>query len=207
MKRDKCKHERRLRVDHTEEFWCLECSKIFQYPPVKEENISYVCDCGFMHPTKKCPKQDKLRDWEKDLKLYLTSAGDRRRTIAFIKNLLANKDTMAFDMGYETGQAEYKQKLLKRVDKLKKGKIPWQALQFEDSCLECGAKYNREWIDNKCLEIAEEALAEYKQKLIKRIRQQFGKKLLKLAKGKHCRNCFINGYNALADEVEAVIKE
>src|ERR1035437_6943226 len=36
-------------------------------------------------------------------------------------------------------------------------KIPWQALQFEDTCLECGATFNREWIDNKCKEIANEA--------------------------------------------------
>lgn len=31
-------------------------------------------------------------DWEKDLKLYLTSAGDRRRTIAFIRTLLQQKE-------------------------------------------------------------------------------------------------------------------
>ena len=35
--------------------------------------------------------EDK-QSWEKELKLYLTSAGDRRRTIYFIKNLLLQRE-------------------------------------------------------------------------------------------------------------------
>jgi hypothetical protein len=56
--------------------------------------------------------------------------------------------------------AEYKQKLLKRIDKLKKGKIPWQALQFMGGCPECGLETNNKWIDDKILEIRNSILDE-----------------------------------------------
>ena|SRR3990167_9698671 len=36
--------------------------------------------------------------WEAELKLYLTSAGDRRRTIAFVKKLLVSE----YERGYQT---------------------------------------------------------------------------------------------------------
>lgn len=37
---------------------------------------------------KKMTEPEMTKNWEEDLKLYLTSAGDRRRTIHFVRSLL-----------------------------------------------------------------------------------------------------------------------
>lgn len=36
-------------------------------------------------------QKNKTTDWEKELTLYLTSAGDRRRTVSFIHKLLSQE--------------------------------------------------------------------------------------------------------------------
>lgn len=76
-------------VDAPEPTECSHCTP----SQCKHENS---CDCGTRHFCPDCGEQvQKITPspigWAEELKLYLTSAGDRRRTINFIKGLLSQQ--------------------------------------------------------------------------------------------------------------------
>ena len=68
-----------------------ECHKPSQEPKEK------ICrQCMSKHPEKECPyfQSSTAAKWEDELKTYLTSAGDRRRVIAYIKQNFVSKDEL-----------------------------------------------------------------------------------------------------------------
>ncbi len=68
---------------------CAECRK-----PIKEPKLPKVKrkPINIKKFVKLANKIREGEEWEKKLKLYLTSAGDRRRTIVFILNLLSSQE-------------------------------------------------------------------------------------------------------------------
>lgn len=79
----------------------------------KECRCHFKSKCGH-NPDETCihcqsPQQPvESREWEEELKLYLTSAGDRRRTIAFLQNLISRQ------------RIQERERLIERVKKIYK---------------------------------------------------------------------------------------